>query len=85
MNSFQKNQKKSQLKSDISEYLDNSFLDISSTGTSNCSNFTEAYLAKLLTRIAVGSATVWWSVLELKDLVSTRKKYKRKFFKNERS
>jgi hypothetical protein len=77
MTSFQNNQKKAQLKSDISEYFDNSFLDISATGPSQCSNFTEAYLAKLLTRIAVGSATVWWSILELKDLVHSSKRYKR--------
>lgn len=85
MTSSQKNQKKAQLKSDISEYLDNSFFDISAAAPNRCSNITEAYLAKLLTRIAVGSATVWWSILELKDLIDARKRYKRKFSKHERS
>lgn len=30
----------------------------------------EATLARLLTKLAVGSATVWWSLLEIKDMVS---------------
>jgi hypothetical protein len=30
----------------------------------------EAALAKILTKLAVGSATVWWSLLEIKEIVS---------------
>lgn len=34
----------------------------------------EAYLAKVLTKLAVGTATVWWSLIEMKEIVSMYKK-----------
>lgn len=34
----------------------------------------EAYLAKILTKLAVGSATVWWSAMEMKEILSMYKK-----------
>lgn len=37
----------------------------------------EQQLAKLLTKLAVGSATVWWSLLEIKDLVSFHRNSKK--------
>jgi hypothetical protein len=38
----------------------------------------EAYLARVFTKIAVGSATVWWSLLELKDFLELRRNLKRR-------
>lgn len=34
----------------------------------------EAALARILTKLAVGSATVWWSLLEIKELVTLYRK-----------
>jgi hypothetical protein len=36
----------------------------------------EQYLARVLTKMAIGSATVWWSILEVKDFLVLRKKSK---------
>lgn len=36
----------------------------------------EAYLARVLTKLAIGTATVWWSVLEVKDFLNLRRKLK---------
>lgn len=38
----------------------------------------EAYLAKVLTKFAVGTATVWWSLLEMKEIFGMYKNSKRK-------
>jgi hypothetical protein len=34
---------------------------------------TEAYIIKMISKIAVGSATVWWSVIELRQFIKNRK------------
>lgn len=34
----------------------------------------EAALARLLTKLAVGSATVWWSLLEIREMASLYKR-----------
>lgn len=36
----------------------------------------EQFLARVLTKLAIGSATVWWSVIEIKDFLVLRKKAK---------
>jgi len=36
----------------------------------------EAYLARVLTKLAVGSATVWWSLLEVKEFITLHRKNK---------
>lgn len=38
----------------------------------------EATLAKVLTKLAVGSATVWWSLLEIREMVSLYKRSRKK-------
>lgn len=40
--------------------------------TTALSGAAETQLARILTKIAIGSATVWWSVLELKDFLKIR-------------
>jgi len=36
----------------------------------------EAYLARVLTKLAIGSATVWWSLLEIKEFLTLHRKAK---------
>jgi hypothetical protein len=48
-------------------------------GASNLASLIdEAAFAKIFTKLAVGSATVWWSILELKDLISLYRSRKNK-------
>ena len=66
-----------ELHNKISEYLDDCCFDIQGiSSSSSLSSAAEVQLARILTKIAIGSATVWWSVLELKDFVSIRKTLK---------
>ena len=70
--------KKVELKSKIDKFLDEHYLDIQ--GMSPGLNvFDEATLARLLTKLAVGSATVWWSLLEMKDFLVHYKTNRRRF------
>lgn len=56
----------------IKSYLDDCCLDVqfSPNGTLSA---TETYLIKLISKIAIGSATVWWSLIELKQFIKNRK------------
>lgn len=68
-------QKKEQLKSRLNNFFEDTYLDIQAMSP-NLKSLDEAYLARVLTKLAVGSATVWWSLLEMKDFISHRKKSK---------
>lgn len=58
-------------------FLDESYLDVQGLSASSFSaSIDEQYLARVLTKLAVGSATVWWSILEIKDFLVLRKKAK---------
>lgn len=58
--------------SQIQSFLKDYYFDMhgASQFTKLSSVIDEAALARLLTKLAVGSATVWWSLLELKEMVS---------------
>lgn len=67
---------KSQIQNNIKEYLEDCCFDMQGLSSNPLSSVAETQLARILTKIAIGSATVWWSVLELKDFVSIRKTLK---------
>jgi hypothetical protein len=67
--------KKENIQNKINNFLEENFLDIQSLSP-NINSLNEAYLARLLTRLAVGSATVWWSLIEIKDFIVLHKKVK---------
>jgi hypothetical protein len=63
-----------ELRSKISEYLDDCCLDIQGiSSSSSLSSAAEVQLARILTKIAIGAASIWWSVIEFKDFISNRK------------
>ena len=71
---FNKNLKKEKLQKSIDDFLQKNFLDIQGITASN--SLDEAYLARILTKLAVSSATVWWSLLEVKQFINLRKNIK---------
>lgn len=66
---------KHKIESSINNFFENNYFDIQGL-TPGIKNFDEQYLAKVLTKLAIGSATVWWSLLEVKDFLSLRRKKK---------
>lgn len=66
------NDKKKQLASKFNDYLEECCFDMQGFSTTALSGAAETQLARILTKIAIGSATVWWSVLELKDFLKIR-------------
>lgn len=66
--------KKELLKNKISNFFDESYFDVQGLSPGNlASSIDEQYLARILTKLAIGSATVWWSLLEVKDFIVLRK------------
>lgn len=63
--------KKKALSDKIALSLDEYYFDVQSLGSPNILD--ESHLAKLLTKMAVGLATVWWTAVELKDYIKLRK------------
>lgn len=63
-----------ELQNSIKSYLDDCCFDVQFNPTGTLSG-TEAYLVKLLSKIAIGSATVWWSIIELRQFVKNRKSF----------
>lgn len=58
----------------ISSYFDDCCLDIQGISTSqSLANASEAQLARILTKIVVGAASVWWSLLEFKEFLKNRR------------
>ena len=68
--------RKQELSQQLSNYLDDCCFDVQGISTSGLSSIAETQLARILTKIAIGSATVWWSLIELKDFVNIRKSLK---------
>jgi hypothetical protein len=68
---LRKTQKKENLQKLLDDFFDKNFLDIQ--GLSPGITIDEAYLARILTKLAVSSATVWWSLLEIKQFLILRK------------
>lgn len=67
------NETKTKLNNKINYFLENSYFDIQGLGPTS---ITENQIARLLTKVAVGSVTVLWSILELKNLIKFRKDLK---------
>lgn len=65
--------RKEQLSHDVKEFIDSTFLDVQGF-SSKTTTIDEAYLARVLTKLAIGSATVWWSILEVKDFFILRRR-----------
>lgn len=77
MTSLDRHLKKKNLESKVKTFLDESYLDVQGLSPSSLSSsIDEQYLARVLTKLAVGSATVWWSLLEIKDFLVLRRKAK---------
>jgi len=70
---LQRQQKKEQLRTKISDLLEDSYFDVQGLTPGSASSIDEQYLARVLTKLAIGSATVWWSILEVKDFIILRK------------
>jgi hypothetical protein len=64
-------QKKENLSLKINNSLEDYYFDVQSMGSPSALD--ESQLAKLVTKLAVGVATVWWTALELKDYIKLRK------------
>ena len=62
--------KKKNLQDKINYSLDNVYFDVQGFDPSSIS---ESQIVRLLTKIAVGSATVLWSIIELKNLIKLKK------------
>jgi hypothetical protein len=74
---IKRQQKKQQLQLKINSFLEDSYFDIQGLSPGSLgSTMDEQYLARVLTKMAIGSATVWWSILEVKDFLVLRKKSK---------
>jgi len=65
-----RNQRKDNFKKSLENYFENNFLDIQGLSSTTID---EAYLARILTKLAVSSATVWWSLMEVKQFIDLRK------------
>jgi len=66
-----KAQKKKVLSNKIDALFEDCYFDVQGINP-NLPNLDEAYLARLLTKLAVGSATVWWSLIEIRDFMKIR-------------
>lgn len=63
-----------ELRNTISEYFDDCCFDIQGiSSSSSLSSASEVQLARILTKIAIGAASIWWSVIEFRDFISNRK------------
>ena len=70
-------QKKNSLQLKINQFFEDSYFDIQGLSPTSGATMDEQYLARVLTKLAVGSATVWWSLLEVKDFLVLRRKAKK--------
>lgn len=70
-----KNIKKQKLHDNIDEFFKNSYFDVQGI-TPGINSLDEAYLARILTKLAISTATIWWSILEVKDFFTLRRKSK---------
>ena len=67
------NKTKTELNDKINYFLENSYFDVQGFDPTS---ITENQIARLLTKVAIGSVTVLWSILELKNLIKFRKDLK---------
>lgn len=70
-------QNRKQLATKINTYFEDCCFDIQGiSGSQSVANLAEAQMAKILTKIVVGAASVWWSALELRDFLKNRRSQK---------
>ena len=67
--------KRQHLHDKIESSLEEYYFDVQGVSAS-FGTLDEAYLARVLTKLAIGTATVWWSVIEVKDFFMLRRKSK---------
>ena len=68
---------KNQLEAKLNNYLQDCCFDIQGiSGSQSIANLAEAQMAKILTKIVVGAASVWWSALELREFLKNRRTMK---------
>lgn len=60
----------------LTEFFDDNYFDVHGMSPSMSPSLDEAYIARVLTKLAIGTATVWWSILEIKDFFQLRRKSK---------
>lgn len=66
---------KQQLQESIDKFFKESYFDVQGISP-GLNSLDEAYLARVLTKLAISTATIWWSILEVKDFFSLRRKSK---------
>jgi hypothetical protein len=58
----------------VQNYLDDCCFDIQGISSSQTlSSTAEVQLARILTKIVVGAASVWWSALEFREFLKNRR------------
>lgn len=68
------NSKKIEYTNKINSYLDDCCFDIQGISSSQTlSSTAEVQLARILTKIVVGAASVWWSALEFREFLKNRR------------
>jgi hypothetical protein len=67
--------RKQELQLKINNFFEDNYLDIQGLSP-GMTSLDEAYLARVLTKLAIGSATVWWSLLEVKEFITLHRKNK---------
>lgn len=75
MNSSPRSSRHQHIQDKVNQFLEESYFDVQGM-SSSFSTLDEAYLARVLTKLAIGSATVWWSIMEVKDFFHLRRKSK---------
>jgi len=65
--------KQTKINDKINYFLENSYFDIHGLDPTS---ITENQIARLLTKVTVGSVTVLWSIFELRNLIKFRKDLK---------
>lgn len=76
MKMSEKNFKKANLQNKLDNFFEENYLDIQGLSP-GMSVLDESYLARILTKLAIGSATVWWSLIEMKDFVSQYRTFRK--------
>ena len=72
---IKKNDKKNDIENKFKTFFEENYLDVQGLSP-NINALDEAYLARVLTKLTISAATIWWSVLEIKAFVILRRKSK---------
>lgn len=58
----------------ILDYLNDCCFDIQGiSSSSSLSSAAEVQLAKILTKVVIATASIWWSIIELREFIANRK------------